>query len=594
MRTFLVFALTFCTLIFVGCGSADTRDTGRRRSSRSSSDASTISTQSDTGASTSTPSDAGLLSESDAMVSLDAGSGSADASVNPSDAGVCNPPLIRCGQDCIDPNTDDLNCGSCGNACDQAQFESCEMGTCVASTDCRITGCTGFTYCDSSTNLCEPGCDRNDQCGMNEVCDVPTHACQCEPGFHDCNSICVSNTDPATCGNSCTPCATDPNGSAACDGVSCSLTCNIGFLECQGACAQCPTGNNVISLGCNGATCVATSCDNGFIPCADGCCIFRSVRILDGPSGSTAGESDITMDGTTMHVSFGHRNPSTDSLRRASRDLANPSGWTQTYLGFGGIYSRIAVFNGFPRVAHFNHELDFVSIWQAGSECAVAERGVNPGGPVAFDIDNLGRNHIIYKTGTTFRTMRYEYGFGCGGPNWPNISLGFGTANRIDLVTGSDNLARTAKAGQFMTRTASDTWDFETIHPNVTGVNISIALDAFDNPHISYYDTVNDDLWYAYRIGSTWTNILVADTGDVGEVNEIAIDNQGRVHIVYRDETPGAQKLMYAYYDLNQWHYSTVVIGFSTGLSPSIAVDYRGAPHIVYSEGRTVKHAYLD
>ena len=68
----------------------------------------------------------------------------------------------------------------------------------------------------------------------------------------------------------------------------------------------------------------------------------------------------------------------------------------------------------------------------------------------------------------------------------------------------------------------------------------------------------------AYRIGSTWTNILVADTGDV-EVNAGAINNQGRVHIVYRDETPGAQKLMYAYYDLNQVHYSTVVIGFSMG-----------------------------
>ena len=372
--------------------------------------------------------------------------------------------------------------------------------------------------------------------------------------------------------------------------------CNLGYLECQGACAECPTGNNINAVGCNGAVCVATLCGSNFIPCVSGCCEFRSLTILNGPSGSTARESDIKMDGTKMYVSFGHNNPSTDSLRWSSKDLANSSGWTQNYVGFGGVDSKIDIIPGAstPRIAHYNHEMDWVSVWIGSSECIVEERGEDPSGPIAFAVDSIGRNHVIYRIGNTFRRMRYAFGSGCSANSWTKAALGgFSTANRIDLVTGNDNQARTALAGEFLTRTSSGTWIRETIDPNVIAYNIAIVLDPFDNPHVSYYDTVNDDLWYAFRSGSTWTNILVADTGDVGEFNDIAIDSLGRVHIVYRDETPGAQRLMYAYYDLTQWHYSEVVSGFTAAQYPSIAVDYRGAPHIVYSDGRAVKHSFL-
>jgi hypothetical protein len=44
------------------------------------------------------------------------------------------------------------------------------------------------------------------------------------------------------------------------------------------------------------------------------------------------------------------------------------------------------------------------------------------------------------------------------------------------------------------------TWDIETVHTkDFSGMWISIALDAHDNPHISYWDFWDDTLWHAYK-----------------------------------------------------------------------------------------------
>jgi hypothetical protein len=598
MRIFFIVGILFGLVLSQGCGNDPTRQ--KSRPTYALADAST-STSSDDGSVTSTQTDATVgqrdgstAQGGDADIIADGGL-QVDASSMRPDVGICNPPLILCGQDCIDPNTDPMHCGACGESCDSAQGEVCAMGVCVDAMDCRIFGCTGLTYCDSASNRCEPGCDRDGQCDTNEVCDLQSHDCKCDSGFHDCSSVCVSDFDVASCGANCTPCGSDPNGMYACDGVSCNLACDMGYLECQGTCALCPSSPGIVSVGCDGTQCVAMSCAQNYVPCANGCCDFRVATIHSGTSGSTARESSIKMDGTRMFVSFGHNNPSTDSLRWALKDLAGTSGWLQSYVGFGGVESSIDIVPGgnSTRIAHYNHEMDWVSVWIGSSECIVEERGESPSGPVAFAIDSTGRNHIIYKSGTVFRRMRYAYGTGCSVSSWTKTSLGGNTANHIDLVTAADNQARTALAGEFLTRTAMGTWIRETIDSGRIASNIAIALDSFDNPHVSYYDAVNDDLWYAFRSGSTWTNILVADTGNVGEFNDIAIDSLGRIHIVYRDDTVNDYKLMYAYYDQTQWHFSEVVSGFTTGLNPSIAVDYQDQPHIVYSEGRYIRHAYL-
>ena len=77
---------------------------------------------------------------------------------------------------------------------------------------------------------------------------------ECPPGQHTCPGGCVSDSDPQTCGASCTPCDAPTNGVATCDGKSCGGMCSNGQQLCHGACIDanapcaggCPTGEHVV------------------------------------------------------------------------------------------------------------------------------------------------------------------------------------------------------------------------------------------------------------------------------------------------------------------------------------------------------------
>lgn len=48
--------------------------------------------------------------------------------------GQCNPPLTDCSGTCVDLQTDEANCGTCGNAC--ALGQTCQAGTCTQNLTC--------------------------------------------------------------------------------------------------------------------------------------------------------------------------------------------------------------------------------------------------------------------------------------------------------------------------------------------------------------------------------------------------------------------------------------------------------------------------
>jgi hypothetical protein len=81
----------------------------------------------------------------------------------------------------------------------------------------------------------------------------------------------------------------------------------------------------------------------------------------------------------------------------------------------------------------------------------------------------------------------------------------------------------------------------------------SIAVDASDRPHISYHDATNHDLKYIRWTGSTWDGLddtpgpdSVDTAGDVGTFTSIALDAAGFPHISYCDTTN--HDLKYAYF----------------------------------------------
>ena len=121
----------------------------------------------------------------------------------------------------------------------------------------------------------------------------------------------------------------------------------------------------------------------------------------------------------------------------------------------------------------------------------------------------------------------------------------------------------------------------------VSGLNSSstgsIAVDSNNNPHISYYDSVNRDLKYASWNGSAWNLQTVDSTGDVGWYSSIAMDSNNNPHVSYY----GNGYLMYAEWNGSDWSIQTIDV--AVGLS-SIAVDSNDRPHISYVD----VHRYMN
>ncbi len=142
----------------------------------------------------------------------------------------------------------------------------------------------------------------------------------------------------------------------------------------------------------------------------------------------------------------------------------------------------------------------------------------------------------------------------------------------------------------------ADAWHIESVDTagNV-GKTTSIALDASDNPHISYMDYPNYDLKYAYYDGSDWQIEYVDTGGDVvGYYISIALDGSDNPHISYFDGTNG--DLKYAYYDGADWQIEAVDTEGAVGYYTSIALDASDNPHISYQDypNYDLKYAYYD
>jgi hypothetical protein len=131
--------------------------------------------------------------------------------------------------------------GTCADGCEQNSQCSGELNTCNTTTHvcgCGPTSCAGGRFCGAD-GTCKMGCGSNSQCtGAHEnTCDMSTHTCECNSGFHTCSGQCVDSTSPATCGSSCSPCAAPPaHASGACLSGSCGFVCDAGWFRSGSQC----------------------------------------------------------------------------------------------------------------------------------------------------------------------------------------------------------------------------------------------------------------------------------------------------------------------------------------------------------------------
>jgi hypothetical protein len=142
-------------------------------------------------------------------------------------------------------------------------------------------------------------------------------------------------------------------------------------------------------------------------------------------------------------------------------------------------------------------------------------------------------------------------------------------------------------------------WQLQTVaQRGQTGHGPSLALDSQGRPHVSFVEYIqrqnNEDsyrLSYAMWDGQLWRTSIV-DTGWlIAPSTSLALDSQGRPHIVYETNAPDSldERLAYAYWDGNQWQRQIVHVNAEPDGHFSLAIDTQDRPHISYFHGITAQ-----
>jgi hypothetical protein len=182
-------------------------------------------------------------------------------------------------------------------------------------------------------------------------------------------------------------------------------------------------------------------------------------------------------------------------------------------------------------------------------------------------------------------------------------SWGYGGTRPLSLQIGSDNKPQLAFIGGvngemiYAVKSAS-TWSYSTISTVQVDNGISLALDTGNKPNIafSWYSTSSYSyLSYAYKSGSNWVLEKIGDTtaNRTGFWNSLGLDKKGNPYISYRDTSN--TRLKYAWKMNGLWNYESIDSTGSQGMHNNLAIDKDGIPHIAYGNysDYTVRYARL-
>ena len=194
------------------------------------------------------------------------------ACVSSSGGSGCGQGLMNCNDNCIDPLSDNDNCGTCSNTCDAGT--SCIHGNCVnLLTDPDNCGSANHVCSEPTPDCCHGTCTSIHASDVSNCggCGTP---CSNVEGVLCCSGVCkLGASDPLNC-NTCGNVCSFPHGVASCVAGVCTLAgCVSGYANCdEDNTNGCETDISNDSNNCGGCNRI---CPIGSY-CAGGSCVCRA------------------------------------------------------------------------------------------------------------------------------------------------------------------------------------------------------------------------------------------------------------------------------------------------------------------------------
>ena len=294
-----------------------------------------------------------------------------------------------------------------------------------------------------------------------------------------------------------------------------------------------------------------------------------------------------------------------DSIGNTSTSLVTvvpPVIWAITAPGLGGKpgpYSSLALdSSGISKVAYYDGLAQGSLKFTSNLTTPVAADGTRQTGKyVSLALDASNNPHVSYYD-ANLKNLRYN---SVSGSTWgtPQIADNGGGTDDVgqysSIALDTSGLAHisyynaTKHVLMYMVQTGAASWAIAQIVDNGSGGThdvgqySSIALDASNLAHISYYDNTAHVLKYVVQTGpTTWTLPLTVDgAGDVGKYSDLALDSSGLGRISYYDTTLG--RLKYARETApSSWSLVVVDSAGNVGQYSSLALNSSGDARISY------------
>lgn len=205
-----------------------------------------------------------------------------------------------------------------------------------------------------------------------------------------------------------------------------------------------------------------------------------------------------------------------------------------------------------------------------------------------------GGDHLYYasQVGSAFVTTTVDSNWGVG--SYASLVLEPSTGH--PRISYSDDSHHSLKYAELNSVGPDHTWTTTTVDLNgadPAGFKTAIALDTSGLPHIAY-TKLDRHLWHAWKAcaGCSWSREEVDSSAEVSGRNiSLAIDGNGHIHLVYYDEITST--LQYAIND-GSWYFDNFVdsgaIGYH-GVEPSLVLTSGTWPAIAYVDGTSIKYA---